>query len=149
MHQEDILGLPFDLHSNSDDCNIMDLDLDCPSFSSNNLTQSNRISWSEVSMTPQECLYHHHHHHYHRGHNQFYLQHTHQCSLDNLSCYQDGQHYQSHYNHQHPQSHIHQPSALVDTFQYSPELQKAIESILFIADHIKKEDQEKDVCNIN
>lgn len=30
--------------------------------------------------------------------------------------------------------------------QYAPETQKAIESILFIAEHIRKEDEEESVC---
>lgn len=34
---------------------------------------------------------------------------------------------------------------LLSSFQYSPEVQKAIESILYIADHIKKEDDDNNV----
>lgn len=34
---------------------------------------------------------------------------------------------------------------LLSSYQYSPEVQKAIESILYIADHIKKEDDDNNV----
>ena len=36
---------------------------------------------------------------------------------------------------------------LFSSFQYSPAVQKAIESILYIADHIKKDDDDNNVSN--
>lgn len=37
---------------------------------------------------------------------------------------------------------------LLSSYQYSPEVQKAIESILYIADHIKKEDDDNNVRSV-
>lgn len=155
MNSDNVQNLAFNQFTNSEDYNAMGLDVDCFNIASNQLLHSNPVSWSSANITPEDCVYssdidsnnffHHHHHHHH--HPQYQDNHHNHNFSHNLS-----HSYSYNHNHKHPcvQRHYHhqnqpQPSFLLNSFHYSPELQKAIKSVLFIAEHFKKEDEENDV----